>query len=338
MLVLGCTLLLAAIGWEWLAGNVDGTDSARQVELLTATGGAFAVGRGLGWMWRPLVPAVVAFGTFAAAYSAHGALSGRPLAGPLGYGNADAAFYVQGVAAALVLIATSRLISKVFWLAVGVGLFAAILATKSQAGFAFAVVVTVVAGLALVAPRCTRVVGVAMALALLAAAGVTAALGVDFGYARSPGPLLHDAERVLTVQRVQLWHDSMVIVRHHPGLGVGPGQFARTSPTALHDTDFRWAHSEPLQQAAETGVVGGLLFLSLPLWGLAELGRSGSRARTIGAAAVGALALHSCMDYVLHYPAAPITAAVLLGSVSSPTRSRWALRRAARHRIGESPG
>ncbi len=62
--------------------------------------------------------------------------------------------------------------------------------------------------------------------------------------------------------------------------------------------------------AAETGVVGGLLLVALPLGDRSAPVAAGPDA-TLAAAGVAALGIHACVDYVLHFPIIPITSAVL---------------------------
>jgi len=108
----------------------------------------------------------------------------------------------------------------------------------------------------------------------------------------------------------------------NPLTGVGPGRFQATSPIARGDRDEPWAHHEYLHMGAETGLLGMVLLLGLFVWGFARLLTSGAPdgVAVIGAVAVAALGVHACLDYVLHFPAAPIAAAGLLGAAVSTRR------------------
>jgi O-antigen ligase len=99
--------------------------------------------------------------------------------------------------------------------------------------------------------------------------------------------------------------------------------FAETSPTALTDADARWAHSAYLQVAAETGVMGVVLLGTLLSWVFGALFRSRQDIRliVIGTAAATALAVHAAIDYVAHFPAVVIIAALLAGLASARTGS-----------------
>jgi O-antigen ligase len=136
-----------------------------------------------------------------------------------------------------------------------------------------------------------------------------------------PGCSLYEARgldrnlyRAVTERRVALWHDAFVLMRDHPLTGVGPGRFRATSPLALGDPDEPWAHHEFLHQGAETGVPGMLLLLGLFAWPLYRLFRTGDGPALVAAAGVAALGIHACLDYVLHYPGAPVAMAALVGA------------------------
>ena len=111
----------------------------------------------------------------------------------------------------------------------------------------------------------------------------------------------------------------MDIAADEPVFGVGPGFFAQASPTALADADARWAHSAYLQVGAETGVIGAALLGLVLLWVFGALYRSRQDERliVIGTAAVTALAVHAAINYVAHFPALVIIAALLAGLASA---------------------
>jgi O-antigen ligase len=70
--------------------------------------------------------------------------------------------------------------------------------------------------------------------------------------------------------------------------------------------------------AAETGVVGAVLLGLILLWVFGALFRSRQDLRliVIGTAAATALAVHAAIDYVAHFPAVVIIAALLAGLAS----------------------
>jgi O-antigen ligase len=123
----------------------------------------------------------------------------------------------------------------------------------------------------------------------------------------------------LSARRTALWRDAMEIIADEPVFGAGPGMFAGTGPTALADADARWAHSAYLQAGAETGVIGAVLLGLLLLWVYGALFRSRQDMRliVIGTAAITAFAVHAAIDYVAHFPAVVIVAALLAGLAGS---------------------
>ena len=124
--------------------------------------------------------------------------------------------------------------------------------------------------------------------------------------------------RALTERRIVLWHESLQIIAAHPG-GIGPDRFSDVSRTARQDPDARWAHNEFLQQGVELGVAGLAILLLIVLWGFARLWVHPSPDMVVGlgAAALAALSIHACVDYVLHFPALPLTAAALVGTAQA---------------------
>jgi O-antigen ligase len=141
----------------------------------------------------------------------------------------------------------------------------------------------------------------------------TNALGATY-HAGGNGPLV----RALTERRVVLWHESLSIIAAHPG-GVGPGRFADVDPTAIRDPDASWAHNEFLQQGVELGWAGLALLVLVFAWGFARLWvqPAPDMVVALGAASFAALGVHACVDYVLHVPAVPLTAAALLGTAQA---------------------
>ena len=90
--------------------------------------------------------------------------------------------------------------------------------------------------------------------------------------------------------RLQFWQDTAGLIRHHPFLGVGPGAYVLVfTPEYLSPNPSWWdasilepyAHNEPLQYTAETGIAGGLIFLWLAatlFWMIARTARRATRA------------------------------------------------------------
>jgi len=114
--------------------------------------------------------------------------------------------------------------------------------------------------------------------------------------------------------RPRIWSAAAAIASESPALGVGPGNFAvgfRRRPVAFEDGAARWAmstpfaHSEPLQAAAETGWAGLALWLlggGAALWGLVR--RSDAEpAREAAAVAAASMTAQLLVDNVLQIPA-----------------------------------
>ncbi|MBI2789360.1 MAG: O-antigen ligase family protein, partial [Elusimicrobia bacterium] len=172
-----------------------------------------------------------------------------------------------------------------------------------------------------------------------AAAAVAAAL---FGGALAGG-FLPDAVkdafskkyRVYAEVRPRLWLAAAAVASDAPWLGTGPGSFAsgfRLRPVPLEDDAVRWpmstayAHSEPLQAAAETGWAGLALWLLgagaalRALWGRAN----GEPVREAAAAAAAAMTAQLAVDNMLQIPAlAALWLAALAAAAPRPAGGRW---------------
>lgn len=123
--------------------------------------------------------------------------------------------------------------------------------------------------------------------------------------------------------RAALWMAGARMAADHPLRGPGPGSWSRWSPlysnepfvnTFFHALQF--THNDPLQTAAEWGVVPAILWLVL--WGGALWRASGKVDQGVPGAsgivlALFGVALHSLVDFPLQMPALQIWAALLLG-------------------------
>lgn len=114
--------------------------------------------------------------------------------------------------------------------------------------------------------------------------------------------------------RPRLWRAAAGVASDHPWLGTGPGSFAvgfRRRPVAFEDGAARWAmstdyaHSEPLQAAAETGWAGLALWLLGAGAALRALFRSADDdpLREAAAAAAAAMTAQLATDNMLQVPA-----------------------------------
>lgn len=275
------------------------------VAMLVIAVVSYALGRGLGRGDAVLACAAVV-GAILVTTLANGpsAFSGGPLAPPLGYANANGALFALGVAAAAVIaILTDRTYGSVLALA----MLALTAVTTSKAALALALGIALTA---LIARWLGRWVALAAPVPVAVAVAVTVALG-----SAGSAVALPRLEAGLTERRTELWHDAVELVRAHPEVGVGPGMFAETSPTALGDADAALAHSVYLEVAAESGIPAAVLLGAVLLWVFGALFRShqNSRLVVVGTAAVSAVAVHAAIDYVAHYPAVVAAAALLAG-------------------------
>jgi O-antigen ligase len=137
--------------------------------------------------------------------------------------------------------------------------------------------------------------------------------------------------------RPEIWRGAEAIADDHPWFGAGPGSFgaifrlhpaeARGEVAARWGMDTDYAHSEPLQAAAETGWAG------LALW-LAAMGVSfsflrsrsdGNPVREAAVAASVAMGVHLAVDNMLQIPALAILffSTLAVAGPSSGSGRRW---------------
>lgn len=319
----GSGLVVAMVAWTWISAADAGGDAGPQCALLAVCAAAYAVSRLVSSVWRPLVPlAVSAVALIEVVLAPADALSLRPLSGPFGYVNAKGAFFALVVVAGLTVTTSARWL-PLRVLGVGAAVAAAIVPFASASYMAawLAVVVPAVAlTLGLIAHR-PRAAVVACGALVFIALSLTMAVGAAWTPDR-PAALERLVSVTVTENRPQLWHEALHIVAQHPLMGIGPGRFVEGSPTAAHDpNDFRWAHHGFLQVAAETGIPGLLLLISVFAWAFVRLGAGPSDATSaMAAAAIAIVGTHATVDYVLHFPAVPLVAAALLGA--GATRAR----------------
>ena len=152
----------------------------------------------------------------------------------------------------------------------------------------------------------------------------TIALGSFYTPMDRSGLVDRVVDSTLTERRAALWHEALVIMAEHPIAGVGVDGFQVFSPTARSDPDARWAHNGFLQQGAETGVVGLILLVLLFVWGFVRLAATATpdAFSALGAVALAALGIHASVDYILHFPAVPLTAAALVGAAGASQKRR----------------
>jgi O-antigen ligase len=327
--VLGAALFLGAAAWTTWASVRAGGSAAPIVGLLLACGLVVVAARSIGSRARFIVPlAVLLAAAIVAARSRTGVLSTAPLSGPLEYLNADGAFYVQAAIAGLMLVASARPWPFRALGGLGAAFFAALPFIVHAVAAAWLVVVLPGIGMLSAIVAGARGARASVALfGLLFIASVTATILLGSTYSRTAEPSLFQRAAANTVEedRLVLWHDAFVIMRDHPGTGVGPRRYEFVSPIASGNPDYRWAHHEFLQQGAEAGITGLVFLAVLFLWGFSRLWvvAMPDAITALSAASLAALGIHACFDYVMHFPAIPVVTAALTatGMIDELSRS-----------------
>jgi O-antigen ligase len=310
------------IGWIVLAAAVSGGSAKLPLAIILGSAASFGLGMLAATRWggRSAVLLVV-LGAVLLVWAWPEIAARRPLGRPFGYANATAAFFVQVLAASLVL--RRALNSRGLKLLTGVAatVFAAVPLIVGSTTGTLCVAVVLAAGL-IGAPfgsrrhrsRWIAALGAAFLIVLVG----TLTLGARVASTPLGGSGGGVAGSVLSPRRLELWSDAIDLVQRRPLFGVGVGRFEQESPVARSDRDARRAHHEFLQMSAETGVVGGLLLVAMFVWAIVRLGVSsgidgGNGGDVIVAAAVATLAIHASVDYVLHFALVPMSATFLVG-------------------------
>jgi O-antigen ligase len=178
-------------------------------------------------------------------------------------------FYANSLAGALLLLtpfvlgviadARERFTIGARWfmgMVVGIAAAGCLLWSGSKAGWLLALGMSVVVLLRLPVKKQLKT-AVIVALVLAGTAGFVARYA---GFFRRGAPSV--------VERFNYWHAAMENVKAHPVLGSGPGTFAtvykRVKPPEAEMA--RLTHNDYLQQASDSGVVAGLLFLGVIVW------------------------------------------------------------------------
>jgi O-antigen ligase len=166
--------------------------------------------------------------------------------------------------------------------------------------------------------------------ALVAAACVCALAGGLAGR-----KILFKAERARGDARTGIWRSAILVARESPWFGEGPGNFGagyRRHPVAVPGAAARYglatdyAHSEPLQAAGETGLVGLLLWLGAALWSLRALWgpADDDPIREAAVAAAAAMAVQLLVDDMLQIPGLAFLFFTTLAVTRAPSAgTRW---------------
>jgi O-antigen ligase len=324
----GGVLVAGGIGWLILSASATGTDVQPALVVVAAAVASFLVAHTLtrrhGWV----APALIVLGSAVFAWLRRDVLFSGPHRAPLGYSNAAGTLYLLAVAAALLV----ALRADRRWVRVGAVVaacaFAIIPLLNNTRTAALLLVLLPVAFAASGRHARQRIIAASGGL-LIAAFATTTILGATYRPVEQRGVLHSVVERTISERRLQLWHDAIVLTMAHPWSGVGLQQFPERSPTALANRDTPWPHNEAWHAGAELGVPGLLLMLGALAWPLAWLNARGrDRGAALGALTLGAVGVHSHLDYVLHSPAIPALAAALVAAGATLPRSN--------HRRGEA--
>jgi O-antigen ligase len=251
-------------------------------------------------------------------------LSGEPLAPPTGYGNANGSLLALGAMAALGAATVHRsTAAQLVAAAAALGLLGATSATRSQA--AVAITASVLACLLVVlvckevsghaARRAAVVTASLLGFGTIAVLTVTVALAVPVpAVERSPG--MSRVVTELSERRTLLWRDAVDLAQSSPWTGLGPGAFSTTSAVARADADTRFAHSLPLETAAEVGIPAAVaVLIVLVAIGLGAAMRTRGGLQVVAVGAVCVFAAQSFIDYTYRYPAVLLGWAMLAGTL-----------------------
>ena len=322
------TAAAAGLGcWTYLAATSAGVEARSALAALGAAIVAYVLARLAAYASTTVVPLlVIAAGSAVFVSFTDEVLSSSPRVGPFGYSSITGAFFLQCAFGALMLLGSR-------WALWPVGVLAALVFGAVTLGTETRAAVILLPALGLPAlfarrPSWSRRLVVAYGLLVTLALGTSVWLGATYRGDQPTGIVHEVVDATISERRHALWYDAIQITLDHPLRGVGPGGFADHSPVARSDPDEPWAHNEFLQAGADLGFPGLIFLVALFVWAFARLaiaggnvGRGGGAAVVaLGAAALAALAIHACIEYVLQRPAVPAVAAALVGTALGPFR------------------
>jgi O-antigen ligase len=207
-------------------------------------------------------------------------------------------------------------------------ILAGIVCSFSRMGFVAALFALLLMGIAAVWParRSKRVAIAALLCALLAAAVFLPADALIARFAE-----LAAAPEISAGGRMRIWRETLPLIRDYPLFGCGLGAyescFARYKSVAPLAT-VNYAHNDYLQLLAEGGGAAFAIGIALAIRVLAAA-RAGACRRpraafsytSLGAAgALGAILLHSLVDFNLYIPANALVLAWIAGLALAPER------------------
>lgn len=307
---IGVVLVACLAGWAVLS-SPDAPQGVEFAGVLLVGALGTVVGHAL-TRWRPTAVGVVLVAGVVAAFVSGlpGSLNTEAAAAPLGYANANASLLTIATAAALLAAGQVADRSRTWWIVAAAVLSAATFGTASRAGVASCLL------LLAIWPR-LRTLGVGSwrwlsAGVLVVAIGVTVLVGLTTGESDQTLAAERTAPTVVgdtfSGTRAGLWADALDMVQSAPLLGYGAGSFAQRSDLAA-DAGTAWAHSEPLQVAAELGLVGAAISVALAAWVLLAV-------REV-VPLIAVLLLQTTIDYVFHFPWVMLSFGLVLGAAAS---------------------
>lgn len=249
-------------------------------------------------------------------------LSAAPLSGPFGYANAKGAFFLQAAVAGLMLTALSRTVGAKLLGLIGAVAFGTIPFFVQSLTPAVLVFLLPLGAFGARRSMFGKRLVVALAALFLIPLAITVIVGSTYSAQNRSDVLDRVVDSTVSQRRATLWHEALQMLVDHPGMGIGIRGFQVLSETAQSDRDARWAHNTFLQQGAETGLAGLLLVVGIFVWGFVSLRTAPTidAVTVLGAVGLAALGIHASMDYILHFPAVPLTAAALVGAAGAARR------------------
>ncbi|MCK9595040.1 MAG: O-antigen ligase family protein [Candidatus Omnitrophica bacterium] len=145
----------------------------------------------------------------------------------------------------------------------------------------------------------------------------------------------HNQPAFSTMMRLEYWSDTLELIRSHPILGVGPGNFNLAGS--------RYSHNSYLQLWAETGLIGLGCFLWLAgavlVSGIKNLRKAGFSVQTgLLLISVTAFLAHNLMDFTFFLPEVSLLWWLILGMFYSCSRPALPARAAGRKTTPAIPG
>ena len=231
----GLGLATALAGWALVSQAASGGSARGAVGVVVATVAVIAGARSLGrrWPWIPPTAVVVA-ASAVSVVSLIDFAAGRSTDRALGYGNAQARFFLQAVIAGLMVWDARRRGTPRTLALVAVGVFGALALGSGS--------IAVIGLLALVVVAIDHPVGGCRPTVRGGVCGFcwssrsqrrssSASPRDDTGSGGGgvPASLETDLQHALSKARTALWHDALGMISDDPLFGVGPGGFAASA-------------------------------------------------------------------------------------------------------------